>query len=189
MGLPRGSRELVNLAQSLTIAVRADRPGVKFVDYHTVTGAPMMAANGEPRARRVGDTIVTPREYLQDACFTVFLEMEPLLEEKIVSALKNPRWCIYLGRKSCVPSRPVLEYTGEGYDSLMDAVFQYPVADRASWPMVYECEIPSEDRASLLRPDGLAGPEQEFSLRRVWRGTVKEGNYVSDQSGNGEETA
>ena len=36
MGVERSSPVLVELAQSITVAVRADRPGVKFVDFQTV---------------------------------------------------------------------------------------------------------------------------------------------------------
>ena len=47
MGEERGSQVLLELARSITVAVRADRPGAKFVDFQTVQGDPLMAATGK----------------------------------------------------------------------------------------------------------------------------------------------
>lgn len=178
MGEERDSEALIELAQSINMAVRADRSGVKFVDFQTVTGSPLMAASGKPKT--TGNTIISPHAFLQDACFTVFIETTDAWRERVVAALKNPKWCMYLGRKNCVPSRPVLECGCAEYASLIDAVQQYPAADRADRTMSYECEIPDASAASLLRPDDLTGPGRRFSLRRVWRGVIKEVPHVSD---------
>lgn len=179
MGEPRGSEILVELAQSITVAVRADRPGVKFVDFQTVQGDPLMAATGKPKT--TGNTILSPHGYLQDACFTVFIDTTSEWQQRIVSALENPRWCMYLGRKNCVPSRPILAQVMEAAD-LMEALKEYPAAERAEKTMTYECEIPDRTAASLLRPDDLVGANRLFQMRRVWRGTVerKEKRDVSD---------
>jgi CRISPR system Cascade subunit CasD len=58
-----------------------------------------------------GGVKLTYRQYLQDAFFGVILEMpsssyEP---EMISSALQNPIWPLYLGRKCCVPSYPIFQ--------------------------------------------------------------------------------
>lgn len=179
MGEERNSRVLVDLAQGITVAVRADRPGVKFVDFQTVQGDPLMAATGKPKT--TGNTILSPHAYLQDACFTVFIDAAPEWQKRIRAALENPRWSIYLGRKNCVPSRPILADAAE-FDDLMHALREYPAADRAVKAMTYECEIPDSTAASLLRPDDLVGANRQFQLRRVWRGTVerKEEQDVSD---------
>lgn len=179
LGEERGSRGLVELAQGITAAVRADRPGVKFVDFQTVQGDPLMAATGKPKT--TGNTILSPHAYLQDACFTVFIDAAPEWQERIRAALENPRWCMYLGRKNCVPSRPILADAAE-FDDLRHALRDYPAAERAEKTMTYECEIPDSTMVSLLRPDDLVGTNRQFQLRRVWRGTVerKEEQDVSD---------
>ena len=120
MGLERGDPELEKLSASISLAVRADRKGVRAVDYQTVTGAPLRNAEGKPKS--TGNTIVSRRAYLQDACFTVFMETDAAWAERIKAALRSPRWSIYLGRKSCVPSRPVLAEETAGYASLEDAL-------------------------------------------------------------------
>ena len=179
MGEGRGSQMLVELAQSITVAVRADRPGAKFVDFQTVQGDPLMAATGKPKT--TGNTILSPHAYLQDASFTIFIDTTPEWQQRIVSALENPRWCMYLGRKNCVPSRPILADRMEAAD-LMEALKEYPAAERAGKTMTYECEHPDSTAASIQRPDDLIGTNRQFQLRRVWRGSVerKEEQDVSD---------
>ena len=170
MGEERGSAVLVELAQAITVAVRADRPGVKFVDFQTVQGDPLMAATGKPKT--TGNTILSPHAYLQDACFTVFIDTTLEWRKRITAALENPKWCMYLGRKNCVPGRPIQAQIVE-YAGLLEAISKHPAAERAEEVMTYECEIPDSAKASLLRPDDLAGANRQFVLRRVWRGTVQ----------------
>lgn len=180
MGEERSSPVLVELAQSITVAVRADRPGVKCVDYQTVKTDRLMTASGTPRNKNAS-TIVSPRGYLQDACFTVFIDTTPEWQKQIIEALENPRWCMYLGRKNCVPSRPIQAKVVE-YVNIQEALKEYPAAERAAKTMVYECEIPDSTAASIQRPDDLIGVNRHFQLRQVWRGTVerKEAQDVSD---------
>lgn len=183
MGIERGSAELPKLAQAITMATRADRPGVKFIDFQTVTGHDLMTANGTPRkdgSGQISNTIITPRAYLQDACFTVFIQTIPEWENRIVDALQNPKWCIYLGCKSCVPSRPILAAVTDEYVSLMDAVRNFPLAHRGKLPVSFECEYPDTNTVELLRPDELIGANRQFAMRRVWRGTLREVIHVSE---------
>lgn len=172
MGLERGDPALSALNEALTVAVRADRPGERVVDFQTVTGSPLRNAEGKPKS--TGNTLISRRSFLQDACFTVFLEMDESWHAQIVSALKAPKWCIYLGRKTCVPSRPVFECESPGYSDLTEAMHSYPPAERSVFPMPFETEIPNERLSSLTRPDDLAGTGRSFSRRRIWRGLIRE---------------
>ena len=178
MGLERNSDVLAELAQNIVVAVRADRHGEKFVDFQTVQGDPLLAATGKPKT--TGNTILSPHAYLQDACFTVFLQTSEEWQKRILAALENPKWCMYLGRKNCVPSRPVLECKDADYPTLEAALREYPTAERAEFPMVYEMEQTDGTAASLLRPDDLVGSNRQFGLRRVWRGVIQEVPHVSD---------
>ena len=172
LGLERGNPALYDLSKAITVAVRADRPGLRAVDFQTVTGSPLRTAEGKTRSG--GNTIISRRAYLQDACFTVFIETDDALREHLVEALRAPKWPLYLGRKNCVPSRPVLEAVSADYISLCDASAQYPAAERAVFPMLCEVETDAPMFSSCLRPDRLVRGEREFALRRVWRGVVKE---------------
>lgn len=178
MGLERGDPKLEELSEALTVAVRADRKGVRAVDYQTVTGNPLRNAEGKPKT--TGNTIVSRRTYLQDACFTVFLETDEAWAERIVAVLRAPRWCICLGRKNCVPSRPVLAEERGNYVSLEDALRRCPAAERADAAMEYEIERENASLSGYLRPDRRRAADREFALRRVWRGVIKEAADVSE---------
>lgn len=51
-----------------------------------------------------GGTKMTYRNYLQDAFFAVILDLPADFAEQIASALQNPVFDLYLGRKNCVPT-------------------------------------------------------------------------------------
>lgn len=170
MGLERGNKKLCELNDAITIAVRADRPGTRTEDFQSITGNPLMTANGTPR--QGGNTITTKKVYLQDACFTVFVETTPEWHKVIAKALQSPKWCLSLGRRNCIPSRPVLECVDLGYPTLMDAVYNYPAAERSQYPMVYETERLEENKVAILRSDVLAEANREFAMRQVWHGII-----------------
>ena len=123
LGLLRGDRRLEELDGALRFAVRADRPGRMATDYHTVTGRHRMA-NGKLKGEDY--TVQSYRDYLHDAAFLVALAGEAALLEEMAGALARPRWPLFLGRKSCVPTRPVLddprEPVSDRYDGLEHAL-------------------------------------------------------------------
>lgn len=172
LGIHRGSPALVSLAQSVTVGVRADRPGVMIQDYQTVTGHDLMTADGIPR---VSNTFVSPRNYLSDACFTVFIAASSSLLEELDDALHFPKWSIYLGRRSCVPSRPVFQERTDIYENILDAIKHYPTESRSVEVMPYECEIDlgNGPYVTVFRPDVLNNPDRQFGVRQVWRSVVR----------------
>jgi len=122
MGLCRGSEQLTVLSEKIRVAIRCDRPGKQSIDYHTVTADDaILNAQGKKRCK----TIVTYRTYLQDASFLAAIETDWELAQKIDHAFHEPCWPVYLGRKSCVPSRPVYIGIKEEYNSLEEAMNQY----------------------------------------------------------------
>jgi CRISPR system Cascade subunit CasD len=91
----------------LRMGVRIDRLGTRWWDYHTVgAGVGMTTAAGGLKTGAQG-TLITRREYLADASFLVALQGNAVLIENIADALRSPKWSLYLGRKSCLPSMPV----------------------------------------------------------------------------------
>jgi CRISPR system Cascade subunit CasD len=78
----------------------------KMTDYHTVLDA--RRSDGGKR----DDAIVSRREYLCDAEFTLalsFKEKADFTLEQIEQAVKKPIYTPYLGRKSCPLQRPLFE--------------------------------------------------------------------------------
>lgn len=99
---------------ALRFGVRIDRPGVVKVDYHTAGGFHKVdEPYGIRRAdgSKAAEAVISRRYYLSDAVFTAGLEGDEALLRSAHNALLAPRYPIYLGRMSFVPSPPpVLPY-------------------------------------------------------------------------------
>ena len=113
LGLPRGSdkeREfLVSFGKTRMTAIAIPRKGVKtelpvrrLQDYQTVQKT--RRASGAIN----NDCVLTHRQYLTDAAFGVLLEGDANMLGEISRALADPVWGIWLGRKNCIPTAPVL---------------------------------------------------------------------------------
>lgn len=121
-GYKRGDERLRELSQRLHVAVRADQRGSPMWDFQTVQkpGGKILNAMGKPR----GETIITPKQYLQDAMFQVFLFGDEEALEECLQAMRHPRWAICLGRRSCPPAQPVIPKMLE-YDTIIEALEDY----------------------------------------------------------------
>ena len=64
-----------------------------------------------------GGAKLTFREYLQDAVFSVIMTVPDDLYLKLEESLTVPKWPLYLGRKNCIPSKPVFGGMFEDEDS------------------------------------------------------------------------
>lgn len=116
-GIARDDREeLARLRDALSVGVCIERPGRLMTDYHTTQVA------GHEDARDLHTrtdelswpvnttTVISPREYLCDAVFTVGVwnERDEVVDlSELAKALARPRWHLYLGRKSCPPALPM----------------------------------------------------------------------------------
>jgi CRISPR system Cascade subunit CasD len=112
---PARDREIAELARSVLLGVRVDRPGRALVDYHTVGGGQpptgVMSAAGVVKRNantKEPEVVVSRRVYLADASFLAVLGGPPDLLDRLAAALGDPVWPPFLGRKSCPPSVPLL---------------------------------------------------------------------------------
>ncbi|HQF40568.1 MAG TPA: type I-E CRISPR-associated protein Cas5/CasD [Opitutaceae bacterium] len=78
-------------------------PIVRLEDYHTVTGIRRASGKVDDDA-----TVQTYRHYLLDARFGVLLDGPGEIVREIAAALADPRWGVWLGRKSCLPAAPLI---------------------------------------------------------------------------------
>ncbi|MEW6403514.1 MAG: type I-E CRISPR-associated protein Cas5/CasD [Chloroflexota bacterium] len=113
-----------NLSE-LGMGVRIDRPGVRWWDYHTV-GAGMQMRIAEAEGKTRSGALLTRREYLCDASFLVALQGTREVIAQLGMAMKNPQWVLYLGRKCCPPSRPLLEHPAGDFQDLHTALASIP---------------------------------------------------------------
>jgi len=150
MGLSRpAAAERLPELNELRMGVRIDRPGTRCWDYHTV-GARygLLTAAGEMKRTASTDeyeTLVSRREYLCDASFLVALQGDPDPIGAIRDALRNPKWWLFLGRKSCPPATPILEEGEACCADLLAALEHQP------WrPRCENDEPPKEGRLPCL---------------------------------------
>jgi len=114
--LGRERNEPLDDLSRLTMGVRADWEGKILRDYHTITD----------NTKKTPSTVVSTRYYLADAMFLVGLKGDVDLLQQLHIALKHPRWNLFLGRKSCVPSRPPFLTQGLSEKPLLEALGEYP---------------------------------------------------------------
>src|SRR5690606_17337739 len=105
----------------LTLGVRTDQVGQLVRDYHTVSrfdGTRMpkveLSKSGRRQPSSTGDTKVTERFYLADAVFVAAVGGPADLLVRLARALKEPRYALSLGRRSCPPTLPLhLSHAGQ----------------------------------------------------------------------------
>ena len=171
LGYERGDRRLEELDGGLRFGVRVEHPGRVLEDFQTVTdflptaagefrvsgGTKSAAALRSDREARPA-TILSPRFYLEDAAFLVALEAVSAdgdLLARCASAVQHPAWTLFLGRKACVPTRPIFEALTEEYADLEGALTGHPW----SWLGAFFQERPSSRPASLFAYiEDAAGP-------------------------------
>jgi len=81
---------------ALRFGVRTDQPGRVLRDFQT--------------ARTVDGSTSMPlseRYYIADGVFLAGVDGDDSLVEGLATAVRSPKFPMYLGRRSCVPSRPV----------------------------------------------------------------------------------
>ncbi|HRR82745.1 MAG TPA: type I-E CRISPR-associated protein Cas5/CasD [Planctomycetota bacterium] len=172
MGIPRPeARPWLERLNRLAMAVRVDRPGTLWSDYHTVgAGFGLITAEGKLKTGAQG-TLVTRRYYLCDASFLVALQAGGEEDEdvfrKVCDALLAPKWQVYLGRKACPPSRPV---------------FPLPQQDE-TWANPMQCEGSLTDAlASLPWEQRYVGEQPDSPLQCLveWRKSPAQPSAPSD---------
>ena len=186
LGYPRGDSRLNDLDRQLRLAVRADRAGRIMTDYHTVHGTCGLLLSAEGTKRQNGDTIISKRQYLQEARFTVFLWGNDADLNQCYQAMLHPRWTVYLGRKSCVPSVPVRPEWIEASDP-EEAVAIFSEAERRLCDRMIHVEIetPPGDALSpkqrlVVRRDAvLRADRNEYAVRYARAYTIRRGGDES----------
>lgn len=79
--------------------------GKVLSDYHTVQN--FMRAKGTIER---SDAVQTYRQYWTDKQYVVLLDGEDVsFLQELRSALTNPRWGVWFGRKCCIPSAPLIQ--------------------------------------------------------------------------------
>lgn len=97
---------------ALKFGVRADREGENITDFHIA------------RVQKGKDSYVTYRHYLSDAVFLAGVEGDEEVIKELEIALHNPCFPLFLGRRSCPPTLPIV--IGVRQSSLEKALREEP---------------------------------------------------------------
>ena len=179
---PDDPRIEAELEVHLKVGVREERPGKMKKDFQTIHGEILRADGGVKGGDGEDSTIVSPRQYLQDAAFFVVIGSDsPDLLVLCHKVLQNPHWPIYLGRKACVPTRPVVETLTTQYKDIEDALRHHPWDVKGTGGLSRKEPSPDtklrcvlEDPEShQVRPDRVhINPARMYLTRRVKEFTV-----------------
>ena len=158
----RDSRKQKDLSDSFRYAVRVDETSNRFhkiTDFHTVL-----------KARRVSgkagdDPVVSRREYLCDASFTVAIKFSANAKfnsQEIATSLQKPIFTPFLGRRSCPLSVPLLHSIIKA-DSLIKAL-ETVEPNRG---IIYSEEDENDNRF-VVRDVPLCNGKRQFATRIVY---------------------
>lgn len=173
LGIERGDHAAqAALAASVEFSVRVDtaverpgreqpakRPGVKLPDFHTV----MDARKVDGKVNKF--PVVSRREYLFDAAFTVAVGAKPDAAYSlaaIAEALRRPLYTPTLGRRACPPTRPLLDGEIEAADGVSALR-----ASRGCGALIYSESLES-GQPLRLRDVPLHGNKRQFGTRLVY---------------------
>ncbi len=151
--LGRKRNEPINDLAALNFGVRVDRPGVLLRDFH-------MAISREKKPV----SYLTNRYYLSDAVFLAGLESDDIdFLEKLKNALKNPVFSLFLGRRSCPPTLPIVR--GIRSESLLDALRNEPLLTERTEKMRVRYDSPSARAMKHDLPISFDVNHREYGYR------------------------
>lgn len=159
LGRPRHAA--IDDLTALRMGVRVDREGTLLRDYHTAQEVYRAKGGTKP-------TELSTRYYLGDACFLVGLEGDRSLLATLHTALRDPVWALFLGRRAFPPGEPIWLADGLRDSDLHEALSTYPwlKGEPKSSPLV---RMVIEDRnGAEVRPDQpLSFVPRRYAPRRV----------------------
>lgn len=182
--------KLQGLQDRLLFAVRLDRAGQLLEEFQTVDlGQPHLVGTGwttagrvEGRAGASGEaTHIRNRQYWTDRVMTVALSLHgdasPPSLDALAEAIRRPARPLFLGRKACLPSRPL-------FAGFVEAPSPAEAATLAPWPAgvrpeLTEVEIwgpaseETTDGHTLVARDLRRWAVQQHTGRRLVRHEVR----------------
>jgi CRISPR system Cascade subunit CasD len=184
----RQPERLLGLQRRIRYACRRDRTGERMTDFQTVDlGQDFLVDKGWTTRgaieRRAGGsaregTHIRTRDYLADAVYTVALTLErrdeaPTLDD-VATALDSPERPLFLGRKPCLPSAPLLL-------GRLEAVSLYAALQRA--PRLHPERVDGDpDARAACWPDGDGPDDHGTALavtdERDWTNQIHGGQRV-----------
>lgn len=173
MGIDRKDVVALTMFDELQIRTYVLRYGSRLTDYHTVGGGWDKKVNPEnvvPKAKdkpgcNTGDPVQTYREYLQDSCFGVVVTGQRQTITQLGAALENPKWGIWLGRKACIPAKPVFQGIYPDHESALKQLLE--AGHSSSFISFIEEVDRFENGSDTIMDRPLDFTKRQFAPRRV----------------------
>lgn len=120
---------------TVRLRTRREHLDTRLTDFHTIGGGwvqqwkadrgDLFAKRSVPakaKDRSPFGTVITHRAYLTDARFLAALRGDHALVDQVATALENPCWGIWFGRKCCIPASPLLPTTSSDARTAFEAL-------------------------------------------------------------------
>jgi CRISPR system Cascade subunit CasD len=201
LGIDRADRQRLaelnapNLRMEILGLARVDSKGRArlpslWTDYHTVGGGYNAATDPLNMPRKAGDNKpkgnaeLTYREFLSDVRFGVLLSGDDDLLKRCETALNNPCWGLWLGRKCCIPASPICQGFFENHD-----LARQHLERRAEGRIVRKVtEVDRfDDGNDTLMDVPVSFQTREFQPRRVLCEMIGESRRTGESEPPGEE--
>ena len=187
------------LRQGYMFAVGVQSAGKLLRDYHTAQVPGRVALKNRPHATRRDElavpkadlnTILSTRDYRQDAASLIAVQSHgnaPYTLEVLADNLRQPRFVLYLGRKSCPPAAPLHPVVMIA-DSALAALEEYRkrLNDQRDAHKDRHGRLPLEPIGELIRlvwGDGVeAGTAADLSAPRKDRLIRRQGWQFGDRT-------
>lgn len=158
--LGRDRAEDIGDLAGLRFAVRSDDEGRLLRDFQTVGIDGWISASGTVKR---GEPKLSTKYYLADATFATALSGSATILSTCAAALRAPVWPVFLGRRCCVPSAPLLITVAE-VDDPITALERLPYQGWRAHPPP-SARLVAEDPAG---PDILEDQPVSFGLKRAY---------------------
>jgi CRISPR system Cascade subunit CasD len=177
-------KKLLEELSGLKFGIRIDNRGILINDYQVTEIKEYEFGKNRSEMKNYNSNI-SNRRYLSDATFLVGLESEDRqLIEKLFNAVKNPKFALFLGRRSCPPSFPLV--LGVKEENLYDALYnmewllpkkrQYEIL-RVKKKAYLRIITDADDSTKIVRdvPVSFSSSKREYRYRYV---KEQKGKYI-----------
>jgi len=175
-----------HLQERIVMGVRLDRPGAELLDYQTALlfeNEQGWTTRGIPEGRKKSSSYKRGRSgrnelthqryryYRADARVIVALRLEPSEDpptlEEVANALDHPARPLFIGRKTCLPSVPLIAGPPVEAESVLDALLKWPLAEALSEKGGGRVDFPTEHRIKLVIPGRESTPPGPYRVMRI----------------------
>jgi CRISPR system Cascade subunit CasD len=184
LGIEREHEEkLSELDESLYVATLSINSGILLRDYHTAQVPTSVSVKRQPAATRQQEldrndlqTILSSRDYLQDALYRVVLWNREGVSNltEIEKALRNPVFVPYLGRKSCPTALPFDPQSTKGngivaalrnYQSRFEEELSFLIPKKGSLSLYHDLD----ERIGTTDGDKIHWRKDRLISRKNWQ--------------------